>query len=152
MIGGELLKRVATEAGLTSYLINHSSADVCLHQRFRITNNIASKINPRLGSEHPLFWDLDVYDSKRQVLLLQSNQFVLAKTEEYIKMPENFSAMFSLRSVYARAGLEQSTSLFIHPGWEGHLVLELSNLAPWAIELTPGEPIGQLHFFRVEEE
>jgi len=85
----------------------------------------------------------------RAGIALRPGQFLLAETREKFKLPEDLSGMFTLRSRYARNGLDHSTSLVLRPGWEGHLVLELWNRTQWhSILLKAGEPIGQVHFFR----
>jgi dCTP deaminase len=83
-------------------------------------------------------------------LKLYPKQFVKALTHEKFNMPTNVVGMFSLRSAMAQAGLEQSTSVWIRPNWEGHLVLELSNLTNKPLILRPGLRIGQVHFFKLK--
>ena len=41
------------------------------------------------------------------------------------------------------------TAGFLDPGFAGQVTLEIVNLAPWAITLHEGMPIGQLAFFRM---
>lgn len=79
--------------------------------------------------------------------LLYPGEYVRARIMEHVEMPDNLAAMFSLRSICAQVGLEQSTSVWLHPGWKGKLILELSNVGTCTLRLTPGMTIGQLHFF-----
>jgi len=145
MIGGELLKNVAINAGLKSELVGDTSVDVCLGFAAKSPKSEIYKVNAKTD-KNGSFVTLP-----GSPVLVFPRRFVVTRTEEFIQMPKGFSAMFSLRSKFAQLGLEQATSVFIRPGWEGYLVLELFNFADWIIELTPGEPIGQLHFFRVDD-
>jgi deoxycytidine triphosphate deaminase len=47
--------------------------------------------------------------------------------------------------------LIHSTAGFIDPGWDGHVTLELSNVANLPITIYPGMKIGQLSFVRLTE-
>ena len=54
------------------------------------------------------------------------------------------------KSSLGRLGLlTHSTAGFIDPGWDGHVTLELSNVANLPITIYPGMKIGQLCFFRL---
>ena len=45
--------------------------------------------------------------------------------------------------------LIHSTAGFVDAGWDGHLTLELSNVANLPITLYPGMKIGQISFFQM---
>ena len=45
--------------------------------------------------------------------------------------------------------LTHSTAGFVDAGWNGHLTLELSNVANLPITLYPGMKIGQISFLRM---
>ena len=45
--------------------------------------------------------------------------------------------------------LTHSTAGFVDPGFQGHVTLELSNVATLPIKLWPGMKIGQLCFFQL---
>ncbi len=45
--------------------------------------------------------------------------------------------------------LIHSTAGFVDAGWDGHLTLELSNVANLPIALYPGMKIGQISFFEM---
>jgi deoxycytidine triphosphate deaminase len=47
--------------------------------------------------------------------------------------------------------LIHSTAGFIDPGWDGHVTLELSNVANLPITIFPGMKIGQLSFVQLSE-
>ena len=45
--------------------------------------------------------------------------------------------------------LIHSTAGFVDAGWDGHLTLELSNVANLPIAIYPGMKIGQISFLRM---
>jgi dUTPase len=47
--------------------------------------------------------------------------------------------------------LIHSTAGFIDPGWDGHVTLELSNVANLPITIYPGMKIGQISFMQLTE-
>jgi dCTP deaminase len=48
--------------------------------------------------------------------------------------------------------LIHSTAGFVDAGWDGHLTLELSNVANLPIAIYPGMKIGQISFLRMTTE
>jgi len=75
--------------------------------------------------------DRDSYD-------LLPGELVLALTHESVKVPNKLIARVEGRSTYARVGLSMHhTAPWIQPGWEGQIVLEISNHGPLPIKLTP---------------
>jgi dCTP deaminase len=83
-------------------------------------------------------------------LELAPGQFVLACTEEWIELPADLAASLSLRSSYAREGLDHSLAGWVDPGFRGELTLELRNSSDEPIELRPGDRVAQLVFFRLQ--
>lgn len=81
---------------------------------------------------------------------LDKGQFILARTIERIKLPIDgnppyLAARIEGKSSRARCGLlVHFTAPTVHPGFEGHLTLEMINLGPAAISLVPGMYIAQL--------
>jgi dCTP deaminase len=92
---------------------------------------------------------------KHSHYVLERQQFILAQTREIITLPiehdENtksnscLAARIEGKSSRARVGLLiHFTAPTVHPGWSGPLTLEMINLGPARILLTPGMPIAQL--------
>lgn len=154
MIAGKALRHLANEVfpspdgKLPSGVkINHSSVDVSLGNQFEVP----SVVSPVDLSDPPAEWMLfDTVSRPRHddPFILKPGGFVKAYLSAEMRMSRNVSAMFSLRSSMAQLGLEQSTSVWVRPGWEGYLVLELTNVAPWDLLLRPGLEVGQFHFFK----
>lgn len=82
---------------------------------------------------------------------LPSMEFRLAFTLEEVSLPPNLAANVQGKSSLARAGLAiHITAPHIHPGFAGHITLELYNHGPWELELVPGEDlVCQLILFQV---
>lgn len=85
---------------------------------------------------------------------LKPNEFVLAMTHERVSVPRDLIAMVQGRSTYARVGISiHQTAPWIQPGWNGNITLEIANLGPFEVELTPliDRPC-QLTFFQLSSE
>jgi dCTP deaminase len=91
---------------------------------------------------------------KKETLVLDPDEFILALTHERIWMPRNLIAMVEGRSTYARVGLSMhQTAPWIQPGWNGQITLEIRNSGPLKIELTPLIDMPcQLTFFQLSSE
>jgi len=85
--------------------------------------------------------------------VLHPNDFVLACTFEYIRIPYDITARLEGRSSWARKGLQiHATAGFIDPGYEGFITFELSNVSNMPITLFPTLRIGQLSFYYIDQE
>lgn len=82
---------------------------------------------------------------------LNPGEFALACTEEYVNVPPEFVGRVEGRSTLARMGLiVHTTAGFIDPGFHGKVTLELKNVGPLSLALTPGMLICQLSVARME--
>lgn len=80
-------------------------------------------------------------------VIIEPKKLILAKTMEYVRLPQHIAARVEGRSTLARIGLlVHLTAPTIHAGFRGRIVLELYNVGPYKIKLTPGMPICQLIF------
>src|SRR6266540_3078283 len=84
--------------------------------------------------------------------ILHPGEFVLGSTLERIRLPDDLVARLEGKSSLGRLGLLiHSTAGFIDPGWDGHVTLELSNVANLPITIYHGMKIGQLSFVQMSE-
>jgi dCTP deaminase len=82
--------------------------------------------------------------------LLQPGEFILASTLESITLPDDIVGRLEGKSSLGRIGLLiHSTAGYVDPGWQGHLTLELSNVAKLPVTLYQGMRIGQISFLRL---
>jgi dCTP deaminase len=85
--------------------------------------------------------------------ILHPGEFVLGSTSEYIRLPSDLVARLEGKSSLGRLGLLiHSTAGVVDPGFEGHLTLELSNVANLPITIYPGMKIGQISFCQLTSE
>lgn len=129
-------------------LVQPSSIDVRLDRYFRVfENHRYPHIDP--AEEQPELTRL-VEAPADEPFILHPGEFVLASTYEMITLPDDLAARLEGKSSLGRLGvLTHSTAGFIDPGFNGHVTLELSNVATLPIKLWPGMRIGQLCFFRL---
>ena len=82
--------------------------------------------------------------------ILHPGEFVLGSTLESVAIPDDIVARLEGKSSLGRLGLLiHSTAGYVDPGWNGHLTLELSNVANLPITLYFGMKIGQISFLRL---
>ena len=129
-------------------MIQPASVDVRIDRSFRLFDNHKhALIDPSIEQA-----DLtrEVAVDPDEAYMLHPGEFVLASTYEQITLPGDVAARLEGKSSLGRLGLlTHSTAGFIDPGFDGHITLELSNVATLPVALWPGMKIGQLCFFRL---
>ena len=130
-------------------LLQPSSVDVRVDRLFRVfRNNRASFIDVKV--EQDLTELVQVEDD--EPFILHPGEFVLGSTLERIRLPDDLVARLEGKSSLGRLGLLiHSTAGFIDPGWDGHVTLELSNVANLPITIYYAMKIGQLSFVQLTE-
>ncbi|RIJ48823.1 dCTP deaminase [Maribellus luteus] len=81
--------------------------------------------------------------------LFHPGQTVLGATLEYVKLPENVSAILSPRSSYNRLGINLST--VIQPGYCGCFSLEITNTSHNPIKVRVGATMFQARFVKTKK-
>ncbi|MFM8791667.1 MAG: dCTP deaminase, partial [Solirubrobacterales bacterium] len=129
-------------------LIQPSSIDVRLSNLFRVfRNHTAGTIDVKVDQT-----DLTelVEVPEDGVFMLHPGEFVLGSTLERIGVPNDLVARIEGKSSLGRLGLLiHSTAGFIDAGFDGHVTLELANVASLPITLYPGMKIGQVSFMKM---
>ncbi|MEX0664006.1 MAG: dCTP deaminase [Acidimicrobiia bacterium] len=128
--------------------IQPSSVDLRIARYFRVfRNDTTPYIDPKLPQED-LTELVEVADEG--AFILHPNEFVLASTLERVQLADDIVARLDGKSSLARLGLlTHVTAGFVDAGWDGHLTLELSNVATLPIAIYPGMKIGQISFLRM---
>jgi dCTP deaminase len=81
------------------------------------------------------------------VFMLHPGEFVLGSTLERVALADDLVGRVEGKSSLGRLGLLiHSTAGFVDPGFDGHITLELSNVASLPITIYPGMKIGQVSF------
>jgi dCTP deaminase len=84
------------------------------------------------------------------VFMLHPGEFVLGSTHERVGVADDLVGRVEGKSSLGRLGLLiHSTAGFVDPGFDGHITLELSNVASLPITLYPGMKIGQVSFIQM---
>ena len=79
--------------------------------------------------------------------VLHPGEFVLGSTAERVALPDDLVGRIEGKSSLGRLGLLiHSTAGFIDAGFDGHITLELSNVANLPITIYPSMKIGQVSF------
>ena len=143
--------RVAVESGrveIDPYEPAHvqpSSVDLRVDREFLVFHNARRAfIDPREPMDD-LTERISIADGER--FILHPGEFALGSTLERVRLSDDLVARLEGKSSLGRLGLLiHSTAGFIDPGFEGHVTLELSNVANLPIAIDPGMLIGQISF------
>ncbi|MBU1493334.1 MAG: dCTP deaminase [Actinobacteria bacterium] len=154
MILSDISIRAAIEAGVFDIdpfdpaMVQPSSIDVRIDRYFRVFENHRY---PFIDPKHPQP-DLttEVATEVDHPFILHPGEFVLGSTLEVVRLGNAIVARLEGKSSLGRLGLLiHSTAGFVDPGFEGHLTLELSNVATLPIAIYPAMRIGQLSFYQL---
>jgi dCTP deaminase len=131
-------------------LVQPSSVDVRVDRFFRVFHNARYPFIDVKEPQEELTELVQVDDETP--FILHPGEFVLGSTLERIRLPNDLVARLEGKSSLVRLGLLiHSTAGFIDPGWDGHVTLELSNVANLPITIYHGMKIGQLSFVQMTE-
>jgi dCTP deaminase len=155
VLSDRTIKRLLDEGriGIDPYaeeLLQPSSVDVRVDRLFRVFRNSRYPFID-VKQEMEELTELVEVDSD-EAFILHPGEFVLGSTLERITLPDDLVARLEGKSSLGRLGLLiHSTAGFIDPGWDGHVTLELSNVANLPITIYYGMKIGQLSFVQLSE-
>lgn len=83
--------------------------------------------------------------------VLPPGGFALGATRERVSIPDDLCGFIAGRSGIARVGLQIEAAGLLDPGYAGCPTLEIVNLAPYAVRLYSGMPIGQVYFVSLDQ-
>ena len=128
--------------------VQPSSVDLTVDRYFRVFRNHTMGYIDVSQDQKDLTELVEV--GADDVFILHPGEFVLGSTAERVALPDDLVARLEGKSSLGRLGLLiHSTAGFVDAGWDGHLTLELSNVANLPITLYPGMKIGQVSFLRM---
>src|SRR3954470_21259233 len=140
--GGSVIERLGEGA------IQPSSVDLRVDRFFRVFRNDTTPFIDPKEPQDDLTEYVEVDDDK--AFILHPGEFVLGSTRERVALGDDLVARLEGKSSLGRLGLLiHSTAGFVDAGWDGHLTLELSNVANLPIAIYPGMKIGQISFLRM---
>jgi dCTP deaminase len=128
--------------------VQPSSIDVRISNLFRVFRNYSAGVIDVKKDMATLTEPIELeYDG---VFMLHPGEFVLGSTLERIGVPDDLVGRIEGKSSLGRLGLIiHSTAGFIDAGFDGHITLELTNIATLPITLYPGMKIGQVSFMQM---
>ncbi len=128
--------------------VQPSSVDLHVDRYFRVFRNHTQRVIDVKEDQEELSELVEVRED--DALILHPGEFVLGVTTERIALPDDLVGRLEGKSSLGRLGLLiHSTAGFVDPGFDGHLTLELSNVANLPITVYPGMKIGQISFLRM---
>ncbi|MEZ5382626.1 MAG: dCTP deaminase [Microthrixaceae bacterium] len=134
--------------GLDPYdpdLVQPASVDVRLGTEFRVMRNSRlTHIDPATVDD-ALMEAVEVPEG--EPFVLHPGEFALGHTLESMRLPDDVVGIVNGKSSLGRLGIQvHATAGFVDPGFQGVIVLELSNVATLPILLRPGMKVAQMVF------
>jgi dCTP deaminase len=135
---------------LDESLIQPSSIDVRISNLFRVFRNHTRGIIDVKQDMVDLTELVEIPEGSAEPFMLHPGEFVLGSTHERIAVPDDLVGRVEGKSSLGRLGLLiHSTAGFIDAGFDGHITLELANVASLPITLYPKMKIGQVSFMQM---
>ncbi len=127
--------------------IQPSSVDMRLGDEFKVFKVIRKAyIDPKDEDDISSYME-EITVPKGEAFIIHPNEFALATTAEYVKIPDDLVARVEGRSSMGRLGVTMHvTAGFIDPGFEGNITLEISNIGAMPVALYPGQRVCQIVF------
>lgn len=147
-------RKIIIEPILDEKQINCASVDLRLDNYFgEFRTARLPHIDPaNISDEYHEYLDFVELEFFRDFYYLQPKRFVLAKTFEYIVLPNDIVGRLDGRSSVAREGLTvHAVAGHVDPGFKGHLVFELLNAGEMPIKLYPLMRVAKILFYRCRE-
>ena len=139
-----LINKTLTVTPLEENAIQPASIDCKIGNHFLVVDDLNSGI---------LTFDKEIKyrEIEEEKIIIAPHSFLLATTEEYIKLPDNVTAFVEGRSSIGRMGLFIQNAGWVDAGFEGKITLELYNANSLPIELQRGRRVCQLVFCQMDQ-
>ena len=130
-------------------LVPPASVDLRLGASFRVFHNHRAAA---IDLEDPPARLTELIEIREdEPFVIHPGEFVLGRTLEWVRLPDDVVARIEGKSSLGRLGLiVHATAGFVDPGFEGTLTLEITNLTRIPIVLWPRKPIAQLSFMTLD--
>ena len=127
--------------------IQPSSVDMRLGDDFKVFKVIRKPyIDPKDEEDIAEYMESSTVP-EGEAFIIHPNEFALATTQEYVKVPDDLVARVEGRSSMGRLGVTMHvTAGYVDPGFEGRITLEISNIGAMPVALYPGQRVCQLVF------
>ena len=129
-----------------SHGLNSFGYDLRCGAEFKIFTNVNSEIvDPKN------FKSSNFVTKNTSECVIPPNSFVLARTVEKFKIPNDVLVICLGKSTYARCGIIVNVTP-LEPGWEGYVTLEFSNTTPLPAKIYANEGVAQFIFLKGNED
>jgi len=129
-----------------SFGVSSYGYDARVSDEFKIFTNVNSEIVDPKNFKPTNFVTKNISEC-----IIPPNSFVLARTVEKFKIPNDVIVICLGKSTYARCGIIVNVTP-LEPGWEGYVTLEFSNTTPLPAKIYANEGIAQVLFFEGDEQ
>ena len=136
--------RTTENGGIISYGLSSFGYDLRAAREWKIFVNAFHTVADPKNFDPKSFVDFEGDEC-----IIPPNSFVLARSVEYMRIPDNVMVVALGKSSYARVGIVANVTP-LEPGWEGHVTLEFSNTTPLPARMYANEGCVQLLFFEGE--
>ena len=128
-----------------SYGLSSFGYDARVSDEFKIFTNVNSEVvDPKN------FKPTNFVTKNTSECIIPTNSFVLARTVEKFKIPDDVLDICLGKSTYARCGIIVNVTP-LEPGWEGYVTLEFSNTTPLPAKIYAKEGVAQFIFLKGNE-
>jgi len=139
------VRRLDNGEHVISYGVSSYGYDVRCAPEFKVFTNIHSAVVDPKNFDERSFVDVTGPNC-----VIPPNAFVLARTVEYFRIPDNVLTLCVGKSTYARCGIIVNVTP-LEPGWEGHVTLEFSNTTNLPARVYANEGVAQVLFFQSDD-
>lgn len=84
-----------------------------------------------------------------QTLNIDSGQFAVLTTEEYLEIPDDLLGFITIRFTYKSKGLVNISGFHVDPGFKGRLIFSVYNAGPTTVSLRRGEKVFSVFFAEI---
>jgi len=136
---------------IISYGLSSGGYDVRIGSKFKIFTNVNSALIDPLNISDECFVDVDTEAKGVDHIIIPPNSYALGSTMEYFHIPKDVFVICLGKSTYARSASIINVTP-IEPGFEGEVVIEISNASPCPLKIYANHGIAQFVFLKMDGE
>lgn len=134
---------MAKRPGVISYGVTSFGYDMRVADEWRMYAGHAQSVDPKRAGE------ATTYTVLSDAITMQPGDFVLCRSVEKFRIPDDVLVVVVGKSTYARCGIIVNVTP-LEPGWEGYVTIELSNTNTVPVIVYANEGIAQCIFHQGE--
>ncbi len=133
-----------------SYGLNHAGYDIRLANEIKVFISTGEIVNPKKFKDSDYCNRVFANKSSDDFFIIPANSFILGRSVEYFRLPDDIKGRCVGKSTYARCGIVTPLTP-LEPGWEGYLTIEIANNTPCPAVVFVGEGICQVEFEKLHQ-